>query len=32
MHEQNVSGGPPHGIVLRDGCADALFAGQTTMP
>ena len=32
LHKQNVSGGPPYGIVLPDGCVDGLFVGETTMP
>lgn len=32
IHKNNVSGGPPYGIILPDGCADGLFAGETTMP
>jgi hypothetical protein len=32
LHKQNGRGGPPYGIVLPDGCADGLFAGETTMP
>ena len=32
IHKMNVSGGPPYGIVLPDGCADGLFVGETTMP
>jgi len=33
LHKDNLSGGgPPYGIVLPDGCADGLFAGETTMP
>jgi hypothetical protein len=32
LHKQNVSGGPPYGIMLPDGCVDGLFAGETTMP
>ncbi|MGX7672606.1 hypothetical protein [Plantactinospora sp. DSM 117369] len=32
LHKENVSGGPPYGIVLPDGCVDGLFAGETTMP
>ena len=30
--KENVSGGPPYGFVLPDGCADGLFAAETTMP
>jgi hypothetical protein len=32
LHKDNVSGGPAYGMVLPDGCADGLFAGETTMP
>jgi hypothetical protein len=32
LHKDNVSGGPPYGIVLADGCVDGLFVGETTMP
>lgn len=32
LHKDNVSGGPPYGIVLPDSCADGLFAGEATMP
>jgi hypothetical protein len=32
VHKDNVSGGPPYGIILPDGCADGLFVGETTMP
>lgn len=32
LHKENVSGGPPYGIVLPDGCVDGLFVGETTMP
>jgi len=31
-HKNNVSGGPPYGVVLPDGCANAQFIGETTMP
>jgi hypothetical protein len=30
--KQNVSGGPPYGVILPDGSADGLFVGETTMP
>jgi hypothetical protein len=30
--KENVSGGPPYGLILPDGCADGLFAAETTMP
>jgi hypothetical protein len=30
LHKDNVSGGPPYGIIVPDGCADRLRAGQTT--
>jgi hypothetical protein len=32
LHKDNVSGGPPYGIILPDGCADGLFVAETTMP
>lgn len=32
LHKADVSGGPPYGVVVPDGCADALFVGETTMP
>jgi hypothetical protein len=32
VHKENVSGGAPYGLILPDGCADGLFAGETTMP
>lgn len=32
LHKDNVSGGPPYGVVLPDGCADGLFVAETTMP
>jgi len=32
LHKENVSGGSPYGIVLPDGSADGLFAGETTTP
>ena len=32
LHKDNISGGPPYGIILPDGCADGLFRGKTTMP
>jgi hypothetical protein len=32
LHKENVSGGPPYGIVLPDGCVDGLFVGETAMP
>jgi hypothetical protein len=32
LHKENVSGGPPYGIVLPDGCVDGLFVAETTMP
>jgi hypothetical protein len=31
LHKENVSGGPPYGIVLPDACADGLFVADTTM-
>ena len=32
LHKDNVSGGPPYGLILPDGSADGLFAAETTMP
>jgi hypothetical protein len=32
LHKQNISGGPPYGVILPDSCADGLFSGETTMP
>lgn len=33
LHKDNVSGGPPYGMILPDTCADGLFvAGDMTMP
>lgn len=32
LHKDNVSGGPPYGIVVPDGCADGIFAAEATMP
>jgi hypothetical protein len=32
LHKDNVSGGPPYGILLPDGCADGLFVAETAMP
>jgi len=32
LHKENVSGGPPYGVILPDGSADGLFADETTMP
>jgi len=32
LHKQNASGAPPYGMILPDGGADGLFAGETTMP
>jgi hypothetical protein len=32
LHKDNVSGGPPCGLLLPDGSADGLFADETTMP
>jgi hypothetical protein len=32
LHKDNVSGGPPYGVILPDGSADGLFAAETTMP
>lgn len=32
LHKDNVSGGPPYGMMLPDGCADGLFVAETPMP
>jgi hypothetical protein len=32
LHKDNVSGGPPYGLILLDGSAAGLFAAETTMP
>lgn len=32
LHKENVSGGPPYGIVLPDGCADAHIVTSNGMP
>ena len=32
VFKEDVSGGPPYGLILPDGCADGLFAAETTMP
>lgn len=32
LHKENVSGGPPYGVILPDASADGLFAAETTMP
>jgi hypothetical protein len=32
LHKENLSGGPPYGVILPDGSADGLFAGETTTP
>jgi len=32
LHKDNVSGGPPYGIVLPDACADGMFVGEVGMP
>lgn len=32
LHKDNVSGGPPYGIIVPDGCADGMFAAEATMP
>lgn len=32
LHKQNVSGGPPYGIVLPDGCVDGLLVATGDMP
>jgi len=32
LHKENVSGGGPYGFVVPDGCADALFVGETITP
>lgn len=31
LHKDNVSGGPPYGFVLPDGCADAMFSAEVTI-
>ncbi|WP_051571064.1 hypothetical protein [Cryptosporangium arvum] len=31
-HKASRSGGPPYGVIVPDGCADALFAAETTSP
>lgn len=30
LHKAGISGGPPYGILLPDGCADGVFAGERT--
>lgn len=30
LHKAGVSGGPPYGILLPDGCVDGLFVGERT--
>jgi hypothetical protein len=32
LHKQNVSGGPPYGFILPDGCADGLFTAEVILP
>lgn len=32
LHKANTSGGEPYGIIVPDGCADALITTETTMP
>jgi hypothetical protein len=32
LHKENVSGGPPYGFVLPDGCADGVLAAEVSMP
>lgn len=32
LHKDNASGGPPYGIIAPDGCVDAIFAAEVTMP
>ncbi len=32
LHKDNISGGPPYGLVLPDGCVEGLFVAETTMP
>jgi hypothetical protein len=32
LHKENVSGGAPYGFVLPDGCADAMFSAEVTIP
>lgn len=31
LHKASTSGGEPYGIIVPDGCADALITGETTM-
>jgi hypothetical protein len=31
-YKGNASSGSPHSFILPDGCADRLFAAETTMP
>jgi hypothetical protein len=32
LHKDNVSGGPPYGIVVPDGCVDGMFEAEARMP
>jgi hypothetical protein len=32
FHKENVSGGPPYGLLLPDGCVDGLIVAPTAMP
>jgi hypothetical protein len=32
LHKQNVSGGPPYGVLLPDGCVDGQFVTTAPMP
>jgi len=32
LHKENVSGGPPYGFVLPDGCADGLLVAELALP
>jgi hypothetical protein len=32
LHKDNISGGPPYGVVLPDACVDGLFVGEAVTP
>lgn len=32
LHKDNVSGGPPYGLILPDACADGMLVAESTMP
>lgn len=32
LTKANISGGPPYGIIMPDGCAEGLFSGEVAMP